>query len=143
MSNAEYVRQVLLSCPYITAGPFDMAIDFLDQYPTRYSIDAEPAAQVVKRYLSGDTVRRFAFALSARYETITDADRAGNAKHYEDLALWLEQQTKRRQLPAMTDGATPQAMAATGGMYLDERAEDGSSAVYRMQITLTYYQKAG
>lgn len=141
MSNAEYVKTVLLECPFIEAGPFDLAIDFLDEYPTRYSIDAEPTTQVVKRYRGGDSLRRYAFSLSARYDTVTDEDRAGNAKHYEDLSLWLERQTRLHKLPPMEDGAAPQGIRATGSAYLAERAEDNNSAQYMMQIELIYHQK--
>lgn len=142
MSNAAYVREVLLECPHIVAGPFDMAIDFLEPYPMRYSIEGEPVAPVVRQYLGGDTLRRFSFALCARLDVDSDDARAGNAKHYEDLSLWLEGQTRARRLPPMAGGATARQMLAVGAPYLSERDGDNSTAVYMMQIELTYYQKA-
>lgn len=119
-----------------------MAIDFLEPYPTRYSIEAEPAAQVVKRFNFGETKRRFVFSLLAVYEAVSDADRAGNARHYEDLSLWLEEQSRMRRLPAMGEDASPAAIRALGGVYVQDRAEDGGTCTYRMQLELLYHQKA-
>lgn len=142
MSIAEYVREVLLTCPYIKAGPFELAIDFLGYKPSRYSISAEPTEQTVKRFLGGGSVRRYSFALCAQYTAIDDEERAANAAHYEDLSLWLEQQTRRRKLPPMTGGASPRSLLATGNVYVEERASDGNALTYRMQMELLYDQKA-
>lgn len=120
-----------------------MQIDFLGLPPVQYSIEAEPTQQVVKRYLGGDTVRRFSFALCARYDVLMDADRAANAENYEKLSLWLEEQTRRRRLPPMDEGAAAERIEATGSVYLAEREDDNNAARYQMQIELLYHQKAG
>lgn len=141
MSLAEYVREVLLGCPVIEASRLDIQIDRVGTSPTEYSIDAEPGQQVVKRYLNGDTVRRFAFALTARFPILTDAIRAENGKVYEALSLWLEECSRRRRLPPMDEGMTAQRMAATGSAYLLEQAKDSDSAIYQMQMELIYYSR--
>lgn len=141
MSNSEYVRNLLLTCPYIEASPLEMHINFIGNNPLQYSIDPEPTQQIIKKYLGGDTIRRFSFALSSRCETISDQDRAQNNDNYEKLSLWLEDITRKRRLPAMEIGKRPLRIEATGSVYLMERAEDNDSAIYMMQIELQYIKK--
>ena len=142
MSIAKYVQKFLLTSPFITVSPFDMQIDFVGETPTQYSIEAEPVHPVVKRYLTGDTIRQFVFSLVQRADIITDDVRSSNNDNYEKLSLWLEQQTKSRALPPMEDEARAMKIEAIGAQYVLERAEDNSSALYMMQCALTYYQKA-
>lgn len=142
MSNAEYVRDLLLTCPYISASKLDAHIDFLGDKPLQYSIDGEPTAQVLKQYRGGDTLRRYSFILLSRMQTIDDATRAQNNRNYEQLSLWLEAQTRKRALPDMGDGAKANSIKAVGSVYLMETDTDTNSAAYQMQCELIYYQKA-
>jgi hypothetical protein len=140
MSNIEYVRDLLVTYPGITSD--GVHIDFIGMTPTQYSIRAEPTGQIIKKYLNGDTMRRFSFALEGICDTISDADRAQNNALFERLALWLERKTRARQLPVMRCGAKAMSIEATGGVYMARQDEDGDAAVYMMQIELNYYQKA-
>jgi hypothetical protein len=140
MSNIEYVRDLLVTYPGITSD--GVHIDFIGMTPMQYSIRAEPTGQVIKKYLNGDTMRRFSFALEGICDTISDADRAQNNALFERLALWLERKTRARQLPDMGSGAKAMSIEATGGVYMARQDEDGDAAVYMMQIELNYYQKA-
>ena len=140
-SLAEYVRGVLLTYPEISPASPEMCIDWLGSKPTRYSIDAEPTTQVVKRYNDGETLRRVSVSLLGRFDVFADDVRTANAQFYEGLSLWLEHQTRFRLLPPMWEGATPRKLLATGGAYLETMDESGDSAAYRMQIEFTYYQK--
>lgn len=142
MSNAEYARSLLLTSPYIQPES-EMCINFISDSPTSYSIDSEPARPIVKRYLSGDSIRQYVFSLVARYPVITDEIRAISARNYEYLTSWFETQTKRRALPDMGGGATAQKIETIGNAYIMERAKDNDSALYVMQCALTYFQKAG
>lgn len=119
-----------------------MNINFLGLPPTQYSIESEPTAQVMKSYLGGETLRRYTFVLSARYDIIMDSDRAANAENYEKLSLWLEKRTRLRQLPPMGDGQAAQSLLALDNVYLAEREDDNNAARYMMQLELIYKQKA-
>ena len=140
-SLTEYVRSVLLTYPEISSTSPEMCIDWLGNRPTRFSIDAEPTAQVVTRFLGGETQRRVSVSLMARFDVLSDDDRAANARFYDELSLWLEHQTRFRLLPHMWEGAMPRKLLATGGAYLEVMDEGGDSAAYRMQIEFNYNQK--
>lgn len=139
-SLAGYAKALLTGHDSINdAG--EIRIDFLGMTPTRFSVRGEPSGAVAKRYLNGDTLRRYAFALEGRCDTISDTDRENNNALFEGLAVWLDCQTKGRKLPAMNEGARPLGIEAAGSVYLMEQSEDGDTAVYMVQIVLTYYQK--
>jgi hypothetical protein len=61
-----------------------------------------------------------------------------NNARYEELARWLDAQTKSRKLPQM-DGMRVLKVEATGGAYLARLDEDGDTGAYIMRIELTYY----
>ncbi len=140
MTLATYVQRLLAGCPALAAGPFDIAIDNLDGRPSRYSVDAEPDSQVVKRYLGGDTLRRFAFTLSARSEAVGNEDLAETHARYEAVARWAEAATRARALPVMDVGRVPHTLMAVGGPALYTLADDANTAAYRMRMELTYWQ---
>lgn len=142
MSNAEYIRSLMLTCPFITVSPLDMHIDQIAPEPLNYSIESIPSDPVLKKYLNGDTIRSFPFALTARRNFIMEEDREANSGSYEKVALWMEDLSRKRKLPPMDAGQTPQKLQATGCTYVAETADDGDSAIYVMQAQLIFYQKA-
>lgn len=142
MSNIEYVRDLLSTYPGIKKKG-NMHIDFIGMTPTQYSIRSEPSAQVIKRYLNGDTIRSFAFALEGKFDMITDRDRAQNNALFERLSMWLERKTRERSLPGMGEHARAMRIDAVGGVYLSAEDEDGDAGIYLMQIELIYHQKQG
>lgn len=143
MSNAEYVKSVLMTCPIITdeVGDIDLHISQIDTDPVNYSIEAEPTEQIVKRYLGGDSVKRFTFSLLARKQSFTDADRAQNSDVYDQLSQWLETQTRLRKLPPMDGGKTPQSMIALGNGYVLEGGPDNNNMLYQCTCELIYLQE--
>ena len=141
MSNSEYIRDFLFTCPVIQQSDAEMCVSFIGDTPLTYSIEGIPTKPVIKKYLNGDTVRQFTFGLVGRYEMYTDKIRVQNDQSYEELAMWLEQQTKQRMLPDMGNGATAQKIEAIGAQFVSERDQNNNSALYVMQCALTYYQK--
>lgn len=144
MSNADYVKELLLTCPYITneVGSFDLHIDLLESSAVNYAIESEPNELVVKRYLNGDMVKRFPFSLVARKKTFTDSDRSINSAVFEHVTDWCERESRMRRLPAMDVGKKPQKLSALGCSYLFENDQDASASVYLLQMELQYFQKA-
>ena len=142
MSNAEYIRDLMLTCPHITVSTLDMHIDQVGAEPLSYSIESLPSDPVLKRYLGGDSLRAYPFQLTARRVFFSDEDRIANVNTFERVTDWMEQQTRLRLLPAMDDGQEPKQLQATGCTYVMEQAADSNSAVYIMQAQLVYYQKA-
>lgn len=142
MSNAEYILQLMAACPYIAVSPLELHLDQVDANGVSYSIEGAPNAPTLKRYLNGDTLRVFAFALIARRGFLTDDERKANSEAYDQMALWMDRQTKIGSLPAMGAGKRPIKLQATGSGYVLEQADDSNTALYAMQAQLIYYQEA-
>lgn len=141
MSVADYMTNLLLTCPHIAVGPLDLHVDSAESRPTNYSIDSEPVSPVLKHYLNGDRLKQYVFSLGARKETFDDEDRKENAATFEQVSRWMEQQTRSRVLPPMGVGQQPMRLEALDSVYLLERAEDNETGLYAMQCRLTYYEK--
>ena len=64
MSVIGAIRDFIATCPYLdefkeTFSKVD--IDFLEEKPTNYMVEAVPAEPIVKQYINGDSIRRVAF----------------------------------------------------------------------------------
>ena len=143
MNNVEYVRTLLLECPFIEADADNTTIDFIDNKAVQFGIFPEPTQPIIKRYRDGDTVRRFSFMLLAHDSALFDEDRAKNEANFERLSVWLEQKTRARALPDMGAHKTAQKIYTTGNPYMADQSEDGDSANYAIQIELIYILKNG
>ncbi len=116
-------------------------VDFLDENADTYSIDTIPCEEVIKRYRDGSTVKQFQFAVSSRrfYEQNIKQN-LSNLQFFEDLTSWVEGKARKRELPSMDEGRTPQKIVVTSTAYPFVVTEDGK-ARYQIQMRLEYIQK--
>lgn len=142
MSLVEYIVKLMAACPHIAIASAEMHVDGVDENVPGYSIDNEPVNTILKRYLNGDMLRQFTFALTSRKSTFTDEEKAKNTALFENVTRWMEQQTRLRRLPSMDEGQRPMKLEALDSGYPLEMAEDNNSGLYAMQCRLTYYEKA-
>jgi hypothetical protein len=142
-STAEYLRDLLLTCPEIATAGEDkvMHLDFIDSAGDSYSVDSSPTASEVKKYQDGSAMLRFAFALTSVRDVFSDDDRMKNAEHYETLSKWMRTITKRRQFTDMGDGRQAMEINPTGNPYITARDPDGVAANYQMAGELIYLQR--
>ena len=63
-----------------------------------------------------------------------------NSGFYENLAAWLEQQTRTGNLPVLPDGKEAQKIEAQSTGYLFTTGPDVGK--YQIQCRLQYYQEA-
>lgn len=141
-SPAEYVHGLLSACPALGTGPFDIALDSLDSQWPRYSVDSEREVLVMKRYLNGDTVRRFAFILTARRDALGNNATGDAHALYEAVARWAERMSRGRRLPEMGGGRRAGSLSATEGAALSTMSDDANTAIYRMRMELVYTQQS-
>ena len=101
-------------------------------------IEAVPCEPVVKRYITGETVRQYRFYFSSREAYSSDVlANLENSMFYEHFQDWLETCTRSGQLPEMTGGkAAQQIMATTHGYVYDA---DPEKAQYNIQCRLVYF----
>jgi len=138
MSMVEHIRNFMMQCPFLASGP--VGVDYLGSTPRQYSIDQTPGTAIIKRYSSGDSIRQALFTFSGREPYgESEEENIDNAAFYEQLAAWLEEQSRAGILPVLDAGKTAQSIEVlTGGYILDA---DTTTARYQIQCRLNFYQE--
>lgn len=115
-------------------------VNFLPPEDREYTIDVVPAAQVVKRYINGSCVKQYIFVIGSRAFYSPDVNEGlASCGFYEELAAWMEEQSKRGNLPVMEDGQLARKVEAKSTGYL--YANEADTARYQIQCRLEYYEE--
>lgn len=140
MTIIESVKRYIAGYPGIEGGRLN--VDFLSDEAGGFSIDATPAANVVKRYVDGATVRQFLFTLAGRaFYGPETRQQIENLGFFEDFAEWLEAQNRAKNFPAPGEGRTPLKIEVTTSGYV--MIPGTETARYQIQCALTYFEKGG
>ncbi len=136
MSIIEGVKSFIASCPYLT----DMAAiytDYTDSEPDNYGIADYGEGEPVSVYMDGSMVCQHNFALYFRTYTNSDRERIEATGFFEKFSDWLDEQTKKRNLPDLGEGKVAESVRAANAM-LYQQDEDGVKGLYQAQFILTY-----
>ena len=114
-------------------------VDFLPEEGVEYSIDTTPAAQIVKEYTNGSSIRQYLFVI----RSVMDYDsnqlqNIANSGFFEKLATWMEEQTKKGNLPLLPSSMMAQKIMARSTGYLFTIGPDVGK--YQIQCALQYFQ---
>lgn len=136
MSIIEGAKSFIASCPYLT----DMAAiytDYTDSEPDNYGIADYGEGEPVSVYMDGSMVCQHNFALYFRTYTNSDRERIEATGFFEKFSDWLDEQTKKRNLPDLGEGKVAESVRAANAM-LYQQDEDGVKGLYQAQFILTY-----
>lgn len=102
------LRDYFLTCPLM--GDSAINVDYLPEGPeVEYSIDTTPATEIVKQYIDGSSVRQYLFVIRSVNDYGPDVlQNLANSGFYENLAAWLEVQTRTGNFPSLPEGKIPQ-----------------------------------
>ena len=64
---------------------------------------------------------------------------AANSAFWDEFAEWVEKQSGRRNLPALSDGKKAEKVVCLSPGYI--MSQDASSCRFQIQLQLQYYQK--
>lgn len=128
-----------MDCPMLKDGYFH--VDYRGADPVEYTLEIMTCSPIIKKYVNGDSLRRYLFAVSSReYFSADRVQNIGNIAFYEELAAWVERQDKLGIFPDLPEGHIPKSLSALSSGYLfDESME---SARYQIQLELRYLKKA-
>ena len=136
----ESIRDFIETCPYL--ADFDHAVnaEYMAEDAKSHMIEAAPVEPIVKRYMDGSSVRRFAFYFAGREYYGPDViENIQNSGFYEKFSEWLESCTLKGQLPQMDAGKTARKIRATTTAYVYNA--DETKALYQIQCELIYFQE--
>ena len=137
-SIAAALRAYFFDCVLLGNDP--IGVDWLPESGTAFSIDATPATQILQRYASGSTLRQYLFVVRSVHEYGPDAiaNLSVNAL-YEQLADWMERQTKLRRFPDLGETREARLIEAQSSGYLF--SAEANTARWQIQCRLVYFQK--
>lgn len=136
MSIIEGIKSFIASCPYLT----EMAAiytNYTDSEPDNYGIADYGEGEPVSVYMDGSMVCQHNFALYFRTYTNSDRERIEATGFFEKFSDWLDDQTKKRNLPDLGEGKSAESVRAANAM-LYQQDEDGVKGLYQAQFILTY-----
>ena len=127
-----------LTCPLM--GDRKINVDFLPEKSLEYSIDTTPATEIVKQYVDGRSVRQYLFVIRSVQDYGSDVlQNIANSGFFESLSNWLEEQTRKKNFPALPSGKEPQKIEAQSTGYLFVSGPD--TGKYQIQCRLQYFQE--
>lgn len=140
MTIVESLMDWLKECPALSGG--QIHLDWLPPEAREYAVDVIPSDEIVARYTTGATKRKFLFYLASRAfvgEDIRDA--ADNYTFYESFSKWVERQNASGNLPDLGEGRAVRSVRVTTSGYPAQVSEDGLVR-YQIQLQMIYIQEA-
>jgi hypothetical protein len=137
-SIIESLRTWFAACPLLKDGLLN--VEFLGADAIEYTISADqPSNPILRRYTDGSSVRQFPFVFASRESYGADTlQNIANSGFYEELSLWVEQQSEAGNLPDLGDGRTAQSIdVLSNGFPLDT---GDSTARYQITLNLVFIQ---
>lgn len=117
----------------------ELNVDFLPPGAGEFSVDVVPVDSIIKRYLSGGSVRQFDFVIAMRALWGEDVRcQMENIGFFEGLADWLEGKSKAGDLPELGFGRRCLRVEVSSSGYAF--APETEYARYQMQCKLIYRQ---
>lgn len=145
MSVIGAIREfIAVQCPYLDefsemfSEVAKVEVDTLDENPRNYMIEAVPANPVIKRYATGDTVRRVAFHFCSRV-FFGSAENIDTSDFYEHFSEWLGKCTRNGDFPVLGESKEPRYIRATTNGYMTDN--ETQTARYAIQCEFIYLQK--
>ena len=102
MSIIESLKNYLATCPELSGK--EININYLSPKPESFAISNVAKDPIVKRYISGETIRQYCFFLAGRI--VYDGDIKSNleiSNFFEKFEKWIEVQNKEKVFPNLED----------------------------------------
>lgn len=139
ISNAEYLRQWLRTCPLIPVTK-KTGIDYLSDTPTEYSVYASPSTLKYIENIWGEELladsQEENFIFAAREVYGPEASQNGqNLLFFEQICAWIIQQNNVRNFPNWNGGIVKSIVPTLTAYPI---AIGSNAAKYQIQLKVTY-----
>lgn len=140
MSNhiIEALTDYFMDCPLLEGGVF--RVDSLGTDDVEYVIETGTFTPLIMRYVNGDELRQYQFSFGSReFYTMDRIQNIANSGFYEDLADWVEEQSRIGNLPVLPEGMTADYMEVMSPGFIFDIT--GKTARYQMPMRLVYIKE--
>lgn len=136
MTIIESIREYFGSCPLLEGGRIN--VNYLPPDMQEYAVTPIPGPYVRKRYVTGDGLFSYPFALGMSAWIDADMQQAiDNSGFFEGVADWIWEQNIAGNLPELPPGQTAQKIEITSSGYA-HAIDCNGMAKYQMQLNLLY-----
>ncbi|HSH35516.1 chloramphenicol resistance protein [Schnuerera sp.] len=133
------IRKYFLDCPILDEF-IKIGVDYLDPNEKEYTIDPIPSNTVIKEYIDGGRLKQYLFVFASREFYGDDViQNIENSGFYEKLSSWVDNQSKKGNLPILSGNKKSIELKVTTSGYLFNATED--RARYQIQMQLVYYEE--
>lgn len=132
------LNEYFLTCPFMSDKKIN--VESLPEKSFNYTIDTMPSTDFVKKYIGGSSKKQYAFIISSVNEHELDQLQSiANSGFFEELSDWLENQSKRKNLPSLPKGKRPLKIEAQSTNYHFTSKPDKGR--YQIQCRIIYFEK--
>lgn len=133
------VSDYFLNCPLLKDGVF--RVDALGTEPVEYTIETGIFDPIIERYVDGSSERQFQFQFGSReFYSMDRLQNIENSTFYEELAEWVEEQSKAKNLPELPEGMSAEEIEVLSPGYVHDGAM--KNARYQISLRLLYFKEA-
>ena len=107
-----------------------------------YAIEVVKSEPILKKYMSGDTLRQCHFTFCSKESYGTDVLQSiESSSFYDDFENWIEQENNKGNLPSLTGNYIPVEIKVISSGYAFPVSQDKSR--YQIELILNFYKKSG
>lgn len=132
MSIIAGIRDWLAACPLLSDIKADKRhIDWTDADANNYGVITD-GDTLIKKYVNGQEIRQYTFALNIRKLAATDINRLSNAEFIENMQIWCN----TALLPAIKDVYITSVECVNGLLLSMDKS--GKTGEYQIQFKMIY-----
>lgn len=133
------ISSFFMACPLLQDGVF--RVNALGDQAIEYNIETGVFNPILKKYVTGDTLRQYQFNFVSReYYSMDRIQNIQNSEFYEQFAEWVEEKNALGQFPELPEGCEPDSLSVLSSGYIMDISM--RNARYQIQLQLVYYKEA-
>ena len=127
-----------MNCPLLKDGVF--RVDALGVSGIEYTIETGTFEPVIQKYIDGSSIRQYQFYFGSReYYSMDRIQNIQNSAFYEELANWVDKQSKLGNLPELPEGMEADEMQVMSPGYIFDISMKNSR--YQIPLRLIYFKE--
>lgn len=137
-SIIQAVTDYFCSCPLLKDGVF--RVDALGTSGIEYTIEPGTFDPIIQKFVDGSSIRQYQFSFGSReYYSMDRIQNIQNSSFYEELAEWIEEQSRAGNLPELPEGMDAEELQILSPGYIFDVTT--KFARYQIPLRLIYFKQ--
>ena len=137
-SIIQAVTDYFRSCPLLKDGVF--RVDALGTSGIEYTIETGTFDPIIQKFVDGSSIRQYQFSFGSReYYSMDRIQNIQNSTFYEELAEWIEEQSRTGNLPELPEGMDAEELQILSPGYIFDVTT--KFARYQIPLRLIYFKE--